>query len=176
MSAYVIFSSKEPMLVVARQSIQSSSVLDQLGRLGIRKFIACEIPISHLRTAYGRQFEVIQQAIDTRSEFRVLDFNGRRIFQNLPFSMLGPTYRREFQPLVEKVNRKPTTAFVQPMEHPPSFTVFGRWHCTKGPHNADEQTSLGRDPGSGRRQTCPATDPRSVGATRAKAICVDRRP
>ena len=95
MKAYVIFSSHEPLLVVTRQPILNDVVLNQLGRIGIRKFIAREAPVSQLRSRYGRQFDVIEKALEKGSDLRVLDFSGPRIFQNLPFSELGPAYRRE---------------------------------------------------------------------------------
>lgn len=95
MKAYVIFSSREPVLVVTRQPIRNEAVLHQLGRIGIRKFIAREVPFHQLRSHYGRQFDVIEEALEKGSDLRVLDFSGRRIFQNLPFSEFGPAFRRE---------------------------------------------------------------------------------
>ena len=95
MRAYVIFSSSEPTLIVARQTIQSKAVLKHLGRIGIDKFIAREVPISPLRIQYGRQFDIIEDAIQKGSDLRVLDFSGSRIFRNLPFSKFGPAYHQE---------------------------------------------------------------------------------
>ncbi len=95
MKAYVIFSSNEPVLVVTRQPIRNQVVLDQLDRIGILKFIAREVPVLHLRRRYGRQFDVIEEALSKGTDLRVLDFSGRRIFQNLPFSEFGPAYRHD---------------------------------------------------------------------------------
>lgn len=98
MKAYVIFSSSEPVLVVTRETISSKPVLDHLGRVGILKFIAREVPVPHLRSRYGRQFDVIEEALQKGNDLRVLDFSGHRIFQNLPFSEFGSAYRREPHP------------------------------------------------------------------------------
>jgi len=100
MRAYVIFSSSEPTLIVTRQTIRSKTVLDHLGRIGIDKFIAREVPISPLRIQYGRQFDIIEDAIQKGSDLRVLDFSGSRIFRNLPFSKFGPAYRQDSSPAV----------------------------------------------------------------------------
>lgn len=95
MKAYVIFSSREPVLIATRHTIRNEAVLSQLGRIGIRKFISREVPVGHLHSQYGSQFEVIEKALENGSCFRVLDFSGRRIFQNLPFSDFGPAYRHD---------------------------------------------------------------------------------
>lgn len=96
MRAYVIFSATEPILVVSRQSIRSKPVLDELRRLGCLKFIAREVPIEHVQCTYGRQFEIVEEAlVDRGGLLRILDYNGRRIFRYLPFSEFGPAYRCE---------------------------------------------------------------------------------
>jgi hypothetical protein len=107
MKAYVVFSSSEPILIATRQTIRSNAVLDQLDRVGIHKFIAREAPVSRLRSRYGRQFEVIEDALNTGGTIRVLDYSGRRIFQNLPFSELGLPYRHDIQPTPGNVTKKP---------------------------------------------------------------------
>ena len=112
MKAYVIFSSSEPVLIVTKQSIRNEAVLNQLGHVGIHKFISREVPVSHLRTRYGRQFEVIEEALQTGSDLRVLDFSGPRIFENLPFSEFGASYRRESNPaLTGRPEKSPRAAF-----------------------------------------------------------------
>lgn len=95
MKAYVIFSSREPVLIVTRHTIRDETILSQLDRLGIRKFISREVSVGHLRNQYGSQFDVIERAVEKGSDLRVLDFSGRRIFQNLPFSDFGPAYSHD---------------------------------------------------------------------------------
>ena len=63
MRSYVIFSSREPVLVLTRKTIRDKAAQSQLGRIGISKFIAREVPVCHLRDRYGRQFDVIENAL-----------------------------------------------------------------------------------------------------------------
>lgn len=114
MKAYVIFSSKEPFLIVTRQPIRNEAVQDQLGRIGILKFIAREVPVPQLRRRYGRQFEVIEEAIRKGNDLRVLDFSGHRIFKNLPFSEFGSAYRHESGPAVADSNQTSWLAAFKP--------------------------------------------------------------
>jgi len=102
MRAYVIFSSTEPVLIVSQKTIRSQSVLAELRRIGCLKFIAREVPIDHVRCQYGRQYDVIEEAVEHGCPMRVLDYNGRRIFRFLPFSEFGPPYRRELPTVIDK--------------------------------------------------------------------------
>jgi len=121
MKAYVVFSSQEPALIVTRHPIRNDVILNQLGRIGIRKFIAREVPVPQVRSSYGRQFDVIEEALEKGSDLRVLDFSGRRIFRNLRFSDFGPAYRREhtlteFEPPLDtsRISSRPCTGSVSP--------------------------------------------------------------
>lgn len=125
MNAYVIFSSQEPALVVTRHPIRNDVILNQLGRIGIRKFIAREVPVSQVRSRYGRQFDVIENALEKGSDLRVLDFSGHRIFQNLPFSEFGPAYCREHTLTEFDPAREPPRVISRPCPGPESPAVFG---------------------------------------------------
>jgi hypothetical protein len=125
MKAYVIFSSREPVLIGTRHTIRNETVLSQLGRVGIRKFISREVPVGHLRRQYGSQFDVIKRALEKGSNFRVLDFSGRRIFQNLPFSDLGPAYRHDDPLKKAEPTRDTPLAPRGPYPVPASPSVFG---------------------------------------------------
>ena len=110
MRAYVVFSSTEPVLVVSRQPIRSRPVLDELRRIGCLKFIAREVPIEQVRCLYGRQYDIIEEAIARGCPLRVLDYNGRRIFRWLPFSDFGPAYQKEMPPVADTISRPSTDA------------------------------------------------------------------
>lgn len=125
MKAYVIFSSKEPVLIATRQTIRSKAVLNQLGRVGIRKFISREVPVGLLRSQYGSHFDVIETDVEKGSDLRVLDFNGRRIFEKLPFSEFGPPYRREHSMAASEPTRETTRATSQQSPGSVSPAVFG---------------------------------------------------
>lgn len=125
MKAYVIFSSREPVLIATRQTIRSKAVLNQLGRVGIRKFISREVPVGLLRSQYGSQFDVIERDLENGSDLRVLDFNGRRIFKNVPFSEFGPPYRREHSMAASEPTRKTTRDTSQLFPGSVSPVLFG---------------------------------------------------
>ncbi len=125
MKAYVIFSSSEPVLVLARRTIRSEAVLKELRRIGCQKFIAREVPVDHLRNLYGRQFEVIEASIQKGCDLRVLDYSGRRIFRYLPFSDFGPAYRREPQPGAAEPLRDSSHDAVRRKPSAATHTLFG---------------------------------------------------
>jgi hypothetical protein len=106
MRSYVIFSSREPVLVLTRKTIRDKAAQSQLGRIGISKFIAREVPVCHLRDRYGRQFDVIENALQHGGDLRVLDFSGRRIFENLPFSAFGSAFRHDRPPAASEPTRE----------------------------------------------------------------------
>ena len=56
MKSYIIFSSREPFLIVTQNSIRDRKVIDHLRRIGCTKFISREVPIDHIRGRYGRRF------------------------------------------------------------------------------------------------------------------------
>ena len=136
MKAYVIFSSREPVLVATRQTIRSEAVLNQLGRVGIFKFIAREVPTTHLRTQYGRQFDVIEDALEKGSALRVLDFSGRRIFKNLPFSEFGSAYRHESDPVISDSSQSPLRAAFRPNPGSVPRPGFGQQAPAERPNRA----------------------------------------
>lgn len=95
MKSYIIFSSREPFLIVTRKTIHDHEVIDRLRRFGCSKFISREVPVEHVRRKYGREFEVIEQAIENGHLLRVLDSSGTQVFQKLPLSEFGRAYRCE---------------------------------------------------------------------------------
>lgn len=95
MKSYIIFSSREPFLIVAHGTIRDKEVVEHLRRIGCKKFISREVPIEHLRRQYGLRFEVTEKALRDGGLLRVLDYSGERVFQKLPFSEFGRAYRCE---------------------------------------------------------------------------------
>jgi len=125
MKAYVVFSSSEPVLVLARHTIRREAVLKELRRIGCQKFIAREVPVDPLRTLYGRQFDVIEESIQKGCDFRVLDYNGRRIFRSLPFSEFGPAFRHESPPITADPRQEPTRHVFRSSPAAGSPALFG---------------------------------------------------
>ena len=95
MKTYVIFSSREPLLIVTRRSIRNSKVIDHLRRIGCTKFISREVPLDDVRRQYGNRFKVIERGLQEGSDVRVLDFDGEQVLQSVPFSQYGRAFRCE---------------------------------------------------------------------------------
>ena len=95
MKSYIIFSSKEPVLVVTRGTIHDEAVLNHLQRIGFSKFISSEVSLEHVHRQYGRRFEITAKAIDEGHLLRVLDSSGRQVLQNLQFSEIGTAHTFE---------------------------------------------------------------------------------
>jgi len=98
MKSYIIFSSREPFLIVTSGTIRDKQVVEHLRRIGCTKFISREVPVAHIRRQYGRRFEVTEEALRRGGDLRVLDYSGEHVFQNLPFSEFGGAYRCEPAP------------------------------------------------------------------------------
>ena len=94
---YVVFSSREPLLIVSRGSIRDTKITDQLHRIGCSKFIAHEVPLEHVRRLYGDRLEVIERALRGNATFRVLDYSGKRVIRSFPFSEFGSEIRSEMR-------------------------------------------------------------------------------
>ena len=82
MKAYVIFTGTGPILVLTTfEHVTSQGLVERLLHKGIKKFIAYEVPVEHVRTVYGVPFEVIVSDLGADQDMRVLDFNGHHIFK-----------------------------------------------------------------------------------------------
>ncbi len=90
MKTYLVFSSREPMLIATRESIQNTETLARLNRLGLTKFIAREIPVEEVGQRYGYRFEVIERSLHHEKSCRVLDYSGEQVMKFIAFSDLGP--------------------------------------------------------------------------------------
>jgi hypothetical protein len=95
MKTYIIFSSREPFLIVTQGSIGDREVIERLRRIGCTKFISREVPVDYLRRQYGRRFEVMEAAINNGHILRVLDSSGTHVFQNVDLANFGTAYRSD---------------------------------------------------------------------------------
>lgn len=98
MKTYVVFSSREPLLILTQRSIRSGGVLERLREIGIPKFIAHEVPVERVRRQYRDRFDINERAVRDRAELRVLDYRGNEVIQRFPFSTFGPAFHCENQP------------------------------------------------------------------------------
>ena len=90
MRSYLVLTENGPLLVMtSRSRITEEALLESLHRKGIDKFIAYEVPVDRVHEFYGLPFEIIAADLDQGKEMRVLDFDGRHIFDCLSLSELG---------------------------------------------------------------------------------------
>ncbi len=90
MKAFLVFTGTGPILILTTYpDIVDPRLVEKLGHKGIRKFIAYEVPIDHVRQLYGIPFEVVAGDLEATEDMRVLDFNGHHIFNNFSLEELG---------------------------------------------------------------------------------------
>ncbi len=90
MRSFVLLTPSGPVLLLTRSgSLEETTMVEQLERHGMKKFIAFEVPVDKVHRLYGVPFEVVASDIERGSDMRVLDYNGSHIFQSFDFSELG---------------------------------------------------------------------------------------
>jgi len=90
MNAALIFPGSGPLLILtSHEGLEDPVLLERLERKGIRKFIGFPVPISLVREKYGAHFEIVCGDLHETDDLRVVDFDGRRAMELLPFGSLG---------------------------------------------------------------------------------------
>jgi hypothetical protein len=94
MNAALVFSGSGPLLILtSHEGLEDPGLLERLNGKGIRKFIGFPVPIELAREKYGAHFEIVCRDLHETDDLRVLDFDGRRAMELLPFDALGqPVY------------------------------------------------------------------------------------
>jgi len=91
MKAAILFSGVGTMVILtSHESIEDRALLTRLAMKGVSRFIAFEIPVDVAREKYGAHFDVVSRDLHETDDLRVLDFDGRRAMDLLPFDVLGP--------------------------------------------------------------------------------------
>jgi hypothetical protein len=91
MNAALVFPGSGAVLILtSHDGLEDPALLERLARKGIGKFIGFPVPIDLLRKKYGVHFDVVCRDLHETDDLRVLDFDGRRAMELLPFSALGP--------------------------------------------------------------------------------------
>jgi len=90
MRAFLVFTGTGPILVLTTYpDIVDPRLVEKLEHKGIRKYIAYEVPLDHVRELYGVPFEVVAADLAVTEDMRVLDFNGHNIFARFSLRELG---------------------------------------------------------------------------------------
>ncbi len=91
MTAFVVFTETEPMLVMASEAaVSDGRFADRLAAMGFERFIAHEVPLNALRAQYGVPLEVLESDIRSGKPVRILDSSGRHVFSSVSLAQLGP--------------------------------------------------------------------------------------
>jgi hypothetical protein len=99
MTAFLVLTEAEPILVMApRAEVEGNSLVNDLSRVGIKRFIAHEVAVDELREAYGRTFEVIEADVKSGKGLRVLDSNGDQALSHVQLAHLGPAVAHGLSP------------------------------------------------------------------------------
>lgn len=94
MKAGIIFTGSGPILILmSYDSFTDEKLVEKLKTKGIKKFVACELPIDLVKKKYGQHFNVILGDLNQNDDLRVLDYNGHNVFYNFSFNeMAEPVY------------------------------------------------------------------------------------
>jgi len=94
MKAGIIFTGTGPILILTTfESFSDPNLISKLEAKGIKKFIACELPLEKVRKRYGNHYDVVMDDLHQTDDLRVLDYNGYNVFYNFAFSEMGkPVY------------------------------------------------------------------------------------
>ena len=81
------------LVVTSYDGLEESVLLRKLQTKGIEKFILYEVPVELVQQRYGQHFRAVMEDLKQEDDLRVMDFDGRRIFQKFSFREMGePTY------------------------------------------------------------------------------------
>ncbi len=90
MKASIIFTGTGPILILTTyESLMDHDFAEKLSMKGIKKFVACELPLDLVKKKYGAQYSVIINDVKQSDDLRVLDYNGHTVFHNFSFSEMG---------------------------------------------------------------------------------------
>lgn len=90
MKAGVVYTASGPIAILtSHDSLDHPGVIEKLGAKGIDTFLAWEVPVELAQQRYGSHFAVVVGDQHEADDLRVLDEDGRRVFQRFRLSELG---------------------------------------------------------------------------------------
>jgi hypothetical protein len=94
MKAGIFFTGSGAVLILtSHDSLSDPDLIEKLLAKGIDKYIAFEVPIDMVQNRYGTHYKTVMNDLKQEDDLRVMDFDGRRIFQRFSFKEMGdPTY------------------------------------------------------------------------------------
>jgi len=96
MKAGLIFTGTGPILILTSyESFEEKKFVKKMSVKGIKKFIACELPLDKVKEKYGNHYKVILGDLSQTDDLRVLDYNGYNVFYNFTFAEMGKPFYHE---------------------------------------------------------------------------------
>ena len=94
MKAGIFFTGSGAVLILtSHDSLSDPGLCEKLQAKGIDKYIAFEVPISMVQNRYGTHYKTVMNDLKQADDLRVMDFDGRRVFDRFSFGEMGqPTY------------------------------------------------------------------------------------
>lgn len=93
MKGVIVFTGTGPLLLlISYPSISDPDFIKKLKDKGIKKFIACEIPIEKCENLYGTSYYDIKHDLQEKNDMRVLDYDGHRILNNFSLKKMGTPF------------------------------------------------------------------------------------
>ncbi len=94
MKAGLIFTGTGPILILTTyESFEDPKLIAKFDAKGIKKFIACDLPLEKVKARYGNHFSVVMGDLKQTDDLRVLDYNGYNVFHSFSFAEMGkPIY------------------------------------------------------------------------------------
>ncbi len=90
MHGAIIFSADGPLVILtSHDDLEDPKLLELLARKGIKKFIGFPVMTELLRERYGNHFAIVCASLHETDDLRVLDFDGQRGLELLPFKAFG---------------------------------------------------------------------------------------
>jgi hypothetical protein len=86
-----MYAASGPLVILtSRDSVDDTEFLKMARSKGYTKFIAHEIPVELAKAKYGMHFNVVCKDPHESDILRVLDYEGKRVWENFSFEELGP--------------------------------------------------------------------------------------
>ena len=90
MKAGVIYTATGPIAILtSHASLDHPGLIQKLQAKGIETFLAWEVPVELAQERYGSHFGIVVDDDHEADDLRVLDEDGRRVFQRFRLSELG---------------------------------------------------------------------------------------
>jgi hypothetical protein len=83
------------LILTSHESLYDDVFRRKLRAKGIEKYIAFEVPIELVKERYGNHYNVVVEDLKQDDDLRVMDFDGRRVFQRFSFKEMGQPMFRE---------------------------------------------------------------------------------